>query len=69
MTTRLPRWLKCPAAPRGVSAWSLKKGIEVEMEHTTSRRVATCIRNVHLGESKLYYVKLDRMERTFGGEK
>ena len=65
----LPDWLKCPRAPRGVSAWSLRKGIEVEMEHTTSRRVATCIRNVHLRESKTYYVKLDRMERTFEGKR
>jgi hypothetical protein len=54
--------IKCPLPPRGVSKWSLRKGIEVELEHTSSRRMAACIRNVHLGEMKDYYVKLVKME-------
>ena len=61
----VPRWLKCPPPPRGVSRWSLKKGIEVELEHTSSRKYAACIRNIHLHESKVYYVYLARMERRF----
>jgi hypothetical protein len=46
-----------------VSQWSLDRGIEIELEHTNSRLAAACIRNVHLHESKRYYIYLVRMER------
>lgn len=42
----------------------LKKGTDVEMEHTDSRKVAKQIAKGHLaGESPLYYVYLEKMEK------
>lgn len=38
----------------------LRRGTEVEMEHTTDRRVAQRIAMDHLVEDPLYYVKLSR---------
>lgn len=60
---RMYRGIKCPPPPKGVSAWALRRGIEVELEHTSSRRVAACIRNIHLREGKRYYELLDELER------
>jgi hypothetical protein len=42
----------------------LKKGTDVEMEHTYSRKIAKQIAKGHLaGESPLYYFYLDKMEK------
>lgn len=41
----------------------LKKGIEVEMEHTTDELVAMEIAKDHLAEDPIYYDKLEVMER------
>jgi hypothetical protein len=46
-----------------VDDWSLTEGIRVELEHTSSREVAACIRNVHLHESLRYYHELAKLER------
>jgi len=40
----------------------LKKGIEVEMEHTTNKALAKRIALDHLSEMKDYYTKLAKME-------
>ena len=39
------------------------RGIKVEMEHTTSRRIARKIALDHLKESVLYYKYLAQMEK------
>lgn len=39
----------------------LRHGTEIEMEHTTSRRLAQRIAMDHLVEDPLYYVKLARV--------
>jgi hypothetical protein len=41
----------------------LKKGTDVEMEHTYSRKIAKKIAKSHLHESPLYYVYLEKMEK------
>lgn len=40
----------------------LKKGIEVELEHTNYRAIATIIAKHHLAEDKEYYTKLKKVE-------
>ena len=39
----------------------LKKGVEVEMEHTTNREIATTIAKQHLAEDPKYYSKLAKI--------
>lgn len=39
-----------------------KKGIKVEKEHTTSRKLAGIIAANHLDEDPQYYEKLEKME-------
>lgn len=41
----------------------LKKGIEVEFEHTKSKLVAKLIAKDHLSEIPDYYTRLDKMEK------
>lgn len=41
----------------------LKMGIEVEMEHTTSRKIAEKIAKDHLAEIPDYYTRLAKMEQ------
>ncbi len=41
----------------------LEKGIKVEMEHTTSKKVAKAIAKDHLFESPDYYRALEKMEK------
>ena len=41
----------------------LKIGIKIEMEHTSSKEVATNIACNHLDEQPLYYVELKKMEK------
>ena len=40
----------------------LKKGIEVEMEHTPYKSIATIIAKHHLAEDKRYYSKLKTLK-------
>jgi glycerol-3-phosphate cytidylyltransferase-like family protein len=47
----------------------LNKGIKVEMEHTRSKKVAKAIAKAHLTESKDYYKKLAKMEKTLNASK
>jgi hypothetical protein len=42
----------------------LKKGIKIEMEHTSHYRVAKEIALDHLGEDLFYYKKLRKIEKT-----
>jgi hypothetical protein len=42
----------------------LKKGIEVELEHTNYRAIATIIAKHHLAEDPHYYTKLKAVEST-----
>lgn len=46
----------------------LKKGIEVELEHTNYRAIATIIAKHHLAEDPNYYTKLKKVEGTPRGE-
>lgn len=48
--------------PRGTPAATIQRGIKVELEHTSSRRLAREIACDHLTEDPRYYVKLARME-------
>lgn len=41
----------------------LKKGIEVELEHTRSRKLAREIAMDHLAEFADYYIELEKMEK------
>jgi hypothetical protein len=54
--------LRCPRV-RGISAATWRKGIAVELEHTSDRKIARCIAAAHLEESPRYYTELARMER------
>lgn len=45
------------------NARDLARGTRVEMEHTTSRKIAERIAMDHLTEDPRYYQKLARMER------
>jgi len=45
----------------------LKKGIEIEKEHSSDPRIAREVALDHLGEDENYYKKLIKMER--GGKK
>ena len=40
-----------------------KKGIKVEKEHTTSKKLAGIIAGNHLDEDKKYYQKLEKIEK------
>ena len=44
----------------------LKKGTEVEMEHTTNPIIAEKIAKDHLSELPDYYTRLDKMEKDSG---
>lgn len=46
----------------------LKMGIEVELEHTDCRQIATGIAKDHLAEIKNYYTLLKKMEKDAGIE-
>lgn len=54
--------LKCPRV-RGIPESEWRRGIKVEMEHTSSRAVARCIAASHLRESPRYYIELLKMEK------
>lgn|GEM_PF-5181241 len=54
--------LKCPRV-RGIPESEWRRGIAVEMEHTSSAAVARCIASAHLRESPRYYIELLKMEK------
>lgn len=45
----------------------LEKGIKIEMEHTSDRKVAREIALDHLGERLDYYTLIQRLEKTDAG--
>lgn len=47
----------------GINPEQLKKGTDVEMEHTTNPEVARLIALAHLHESPRYYIELEKMEK------
>ena len=49
-------------------AEELKKGIEVELEHTNYRAIATIIAKHHLAEDPKYYTKLKKVESAVKSE-
>lgn len=51
-----------PACSKRLDPAQLRRGIEVEYEHTTDPRVAERIARHHLCEYADYYTRLDRME-------
>jgi len=57
--------LRPVSRPKGVSDATVEQGIQVELEHTTDRRVARKIAYHHLHEDKAYYKKLKKMEAGF----
>jgi hypothetical protein len=50
--------------PEDVNQSELKKGIEIEHEHTKDKAVAKQIATDHLTENKQYYTDLDKMEKS-----
>lgn len=59
---RLPGGIGDKTTPEDVDPEQLRKGIEVEMEHTTDRMLATEIALDHLTEDPEYYTKLATIE-------
>jgi hypothetical protein len=58
--------LRCPKV-KGISKATWRRGVEVELEHTSDRRTARCIAAAHFEESPRYYVELAKMERKLRG--
>jgi hypothetical protein len=52
--------------PEDVNEEELKRGIEVEMEHTNSPALSRRIALDHLAEIPDYYTRLDKMEKEAG---
>lgn len=52
--------------PEDIDDEELKRGIEVEMEHTTSPAISRRIALDHLAEIPDYYTRLDKMEKEAG---
>jgi hypothetical protein len=50
-------------SPEDFDQAQLKKGIKIEMEHTTDWRIARKIAMDHLAEFPSYYIELERMEK------
>ena len=50
---------KAKAKPEDFDQDALEKGIKAELEHTSSRQIATEIAMDHLVEDKNYYEKLE----------
>lgn len=59
----IPGGLADNKKPEDFDQAALKKGIKVELEHTSSKDVATEIAMDHLTEDKSYYEKLEKMEK------
>lgn len=47
---------------------ALKKGVKVELEHTSSKDIATEISMDHLTEDPKYYKKLEKIEKKANGD-
>lgn len=62
----MPGGLADDKSPEDFDPEALRKGIEVEMEHTDDRQVAQEIAMDHLAEDPEYYDKLEIMEREQG---
>lgn len=60
---RLPGGLADKSKPTDFDPEQLRMGIEVEMEHTASRKVAREIAMDHLKEDPRYYTKLKRVHK------
>lgn len=59
---RIPGGRAAGMSPKDFAKTSLAAGIEVEMEHTTSRAIAREIAMDHLAEDPHYYLKLALIE-------
>lgn len=59
----IPGGLAEGKSPEDFDLEQLKKGIEVEMEHTSDRDIATEIAMDHLVEDPYYYEKLEKVHR------
>lgn len=46
----------------------LKRGAEVELEHTDDLEIAKAIAKAHLKESPNYYIELKKMEKKLNAE-
>lgn len=62
-TDQLPGGLADKRKPSDFDPRALKKGIRVEMEHTSDRKIATEIAMDHLEEHSNYYEVLEEAER------
>lgn len=60
---RIPGGLADKKTPENFDKDQLAKGIKVEMEHTSDRRIAQEIAMDHLTEDKDYYKKLAQIEK------
>lgn len=61
MTSKASR-IRCPRVD-GISKAMWRRGVEVELEHTSNRKIARCIAAAHFEESPRYYTELAKMER------
>lgn len=60
---RLPGGIADDKTPKDFDPAALAKGIKVELEHTSDRRIALEVAMDHLTEDKAYYDKLEKMEK------
>lgn len=58
---KLPYGLRCPDV-QGISKSMWKRGVRVELEHTSNPRIARCIAAAHFEEDRGYYNKLAKVE-------
>lgn len=63
---RIPGGRAAGQLPINVDPWELRRGIQVELEHTNDPRVAYEIALDHLYEIPDYYTRLAVMERAAG---
>lgn len=59
----IPGGLADDKNPADFDKEALKKGLKIELEHTTDVNIAVEIAMDHLTEDPLYYDKLDKMEK------
>ncbi len=59
---KIPGGLADGKSPADFPSGALEKGVKVELEHTTSKQIATEIAMDHLTEDPEYYIKLEKME-------
>lgn len=61
----IPGGLAKGKSPKDFNPESLKKGIEVELEHASDRKIAEEIAMDHLTEDPRYYEKLKKIESRY----